>query len=92
VLAGVFLATLFAFILLRSRLTRVDLIAYSLVLGGGLSNLIDRLVNEGRVIDFLMIRIGWLSTAIFNLADVAILSGFVLLVVRAWQEGRKEAG
>lgn len=46
-----------------------------LVFGGGLSNLVDRLVNDGRVIDFLNIGLGSFRTGIFNLADVGVLCG-----------------
>ncbi len=45
------------------------------VTGGGLSNLLDRLVGEGGVTDFLMVGFGRLQTGIFNVADVYILLG-----------------
>jgi signal peptidase II len=45
------------------------------VVGGGMSNLVDRLLFEGGVIDFLSIGIGGFRTGIFNLADVYILVG-----------------
>jgi signal peptidase II len=40
-----------------------------------MSNLVDRLLFEGGVIDFLSIGIGGFRTGIFNLADVYILVG-----------------
>ena len=49
---------------------------------GGLSNLIDRLIYDGRVTDFLNVGIGSLRTGIFNLADMAILAGALLLVLK----------
>lgn len=51
--------------------------AFSLavVIGGGTSNLIDRIINDGLVIDFLQLGIGTFKTGIFNLADIYILSG-----------------
>lgn len=45
------------------------------VVGGGISNLVDRLLYDGGVIDFLSIGIGSFRTGIFNLADVYILVG-----------------
>ena len=45
------------------------------VIGGGISNLIDRILYNGGVIDFLSIGVGTFRTGIFNLADVYILVG-----------------
>jgi len=56
-------------------------IALGLVAGGGISNLIDRLFYDGRVTDFLNIGIGSFRTGIFNLADMAILAGALLLIL-----------
>jgi signal peptidase II len=54
----------------------------TLVAAGGLSNLADR-VARGSVIDFLNVGIGSLRTGIFNVADMAILSGIsVILLTR----------
>lgn len=45
------------------------------VTGGGLSNLLDRLLHGGGVTDFISIGVGTLRTGIFNLADLYILLG-----------------
>jgi signal peptidase II len=55
-------------------------LALALIIGGGLSNLIDRLVHGGYVLDFLNMGIGSLRTGIFNLADVFIMTGVILLL------------
>ncbi|WP_338825323.1 signal peptidase II [Neomoorella humiferrea] len=52
-------------------------LALALITGGALGNLIDRL-RFGYVVDFLDFRV-W---PVFNLADVAIVSGVILL---CWQ-------
>jgi len=52
----------------------------ALLLAGGLANLLDR-VTGGQVVDFLNIGVGGLRTGIFNVADVAITLGLVLVVV-----------
>lgn len=56
-------------------------VALALFLGGGIGNLIDRVFNEGRVIDFVSMGIGPLRTGIFNVADMAILAGFILMLL-----------
>ena len=50
-------------------------VALSFVLGGGVSNLLDRLFNQGAVVDFMNIGLSNIRTGIFNVADVAILGG-----------------
>jgi len=62
------------------KLHWIILIAFALYLGGGMGNLIDRFLHEGRVIDFVSIGIGNLRTGIFNGADMAIMAGAVLIV------------
>lgn len=46
-----------------------------LILAGGFGNLYDRALNEGRVVDFMLLQIGPLKTGVFNVADVAIMVG-----------------
>jgi signal peptidase II len=55
------------------------LIALALFLGGGVGNLIDRLLNEGRVIDFMNIGIGNLRTGVFNVADMSLMAGLAVM-------------
>ena len=54
--------------------------ALSLILGGAVGNLIDR-VAYGHVIDFLDFHLAQLHWPVFNLADSAITIGAVLLVI-----------
>ena len=53
------------------------IIAFSLIIGGGVGNLIDRLFNEGLVVDFIDVRI--INFAIFNFADICAVCGGILL-------------
>ena len=50
-------------------------VGLALVLGGGIGNLIDRVLRDGLVTDFVQIGIGSLRTGIFNLGDLAIVLG-----------------
>lgn len=55
-------------------------IAYALVAGGALGNLVDRL-HDGAVTDFVRWRIHDHRWPIFNLADAALLLGVALLLL-----------
>lgn len=60
-----------------------DAVALSLVLGGALGNIVDR-VRYGYVADFADLHFGdWRPFLIFNVADAAITIGVLLLLVRA---------
>jgi signal peptidase II len=61
-----------------------EALAWALLLGGGLSNLADRAFREGAVVDFLNVGLGPLRTGIFNVADVGITTGTLLLIAGAW--------
>jgi signal peptidase II len=55
-------------------------IGLSLILGGALGNLWDRLAS-GRVVDFLLLYVRQYQWPVFNLADSAIVVGAGLLVI-----------
>ncbi|MFD1879315.1 signal peptidase II [Vibrio chagasii] len=52
-----------------------------MILSGGASNLYDRVINNGAVVDFLNIGFGSFRTGIFNIADIAIVVGALLLLL-----------
>jgi signal peptidase II len=90
------LAIVVALVLARAARRSNDLVtvlALSLVLGGSLGNLADRLFRSpgflhGAVVDF--IRVGWWPT--FNVADSAITVGAVLLALFGWRGPRRLEG
>jgi signal peptidase II len=65
---------------LRGRFRGLRLAALVLFLAGGASNWIDRAVR-GSVVDFLNVGLGPLRTGIFNVADMAIMLGALLLLI-----------
>ena len=75
-------------VLLRQVLTRYQALCAGLILGGALGNLVDRLIN-GYVTDYLQLL--FIHFPVFNLADVAVTLGALLLVVHILLGGRKEA-
>jgi len=64
----------------QSRTLTMTGIALSLILGGAVGNLWDR-VASGRVVDFLLFYIKRYQWPVFNLADSAIVVGACLLVI-----------
>ncbi|MDO6472090.1 signal peptidase II [Maribacter sp. 1_MG-2023] len=71
-------------IMSKPNLNLLLIVAFALVIGGGLGNLIDR-IAYGSVNDFFQIRLGVLRTGIFNIADVAVTIGvlmFIFLIIR----------
>jgi signal peptidase II len=68
-------------------LLRVEAIPWSsffwlvLIWAGGMSNLVDRFFRHGLVTDFMIIRIGPLHTGVFNVADLAIVTGTIFLLL-----------
>ena len=62
------------------EVTKNQVLPLALILGGGVSNLFDRLAH-GKVIDFMNIGIGDLRTGIFNIADMAIMAGIIWLLL-----------
>ena len=80
VLVALFLLAFLVYIIKSSSISKTGVIAGALIISGGLSNLIDRLVNNGAVIDFMNMGIGSLRTGIFNVADMAIMLGALLLL------------
>lgn len=59
----------------------------ALLASGAVGNLIDRVAYGGAVVDFVSLGLGPFRTGIFNLADVAITLGVVLVAL----QGRSDA-
>jgi signal peptidase II len=83
VLMGALAVGLIMFIIIRSDLKTSYVIAGSLIAGGTLSNVIDRLWHAGRVLDFINIVITPLDIMILNLADAEIAFGAAILLLLA---------
>ena len=52
----------------------------STIIGGGISNIFDRILFSGFVTDFMNFGIGSLRTGILNFADMSITFGAILLI------------
>lgn len=70
-------------ILQRDNINKATRISLILILAGGISNLIDRIVYKG-VIDFIDISQRIEHFPIFNIADIFIIIGFIMFVIVSW--------
>lgn len=68
-----------AFLLVKRELPIAIFVALSYILAGGVGNLIDRVTNNGLVIDFINLGFGPLRTGVFNVADIAVTFGAIAL-------------
>ena len=78
------------YILTNKSLDRLSLIAFCCIVGGGIANVFDRFVY-GSVTDFFHIDLGGIfRTGIFNLADMSVSFGMILLVIASFQQKKLE--
>jgi signal peptidase II len=74
---------------MRGDMPRV--LALALVCGGAIGNLIDRLRSDLGVVDFIDVGFGDARWPTFNVADMAVSCGAVLLAYVLWQEDQAAA-
>jgi signal peptidase II len=85
VAAGLMLM-LFAATAVLNRWSGWRLFGLCLFIAGGASNWLDRLTS-GSVVDFLNVGIGPVRTGIFNVADMAIMAGFLIVAICEFRKG-----
>jgi signal peptidase II len=94
ILPCVVLAVAFSYLLRKQNLAPVTLVGICFVVGGGIGNLFDRIVY-GSVTDFMHLSFGMFQTGIFNMADVAITTGVLMIFFsslvrpRRWTAGHE---
>jgi signal peptidase II len=93
ILPLLFLIVLFIYAIRKIQvLTPLKLMAFSLIFAGGLGNIIDRLLNDRHVSDFMNVGIGSLRTGIFNVADMCVTAGVIVLLVTSYQKEKTTPG
>ncbi|SFB13328.1 signal peptidase II [Acetitomaculum ruminis DSM 5522] len=72
-----------AFRLFKERNDRLKSLAFSLIIGGAISNLLDR-IKKGHVVDYLNFNVkkGILKRLIFNISDLCIIFGAIIYIIR----------
>ena len=82
-------ALLIVYLLNRYKHERLFCLSLSLILGGALGNLYDR-ITLGHVVDFLDFYIGTYHWPAFNVADSAIFIGAVLMIYESFRKDKTE--
>ena len=73
----------------KENMDKLEGFAFSMITGGILGNLIDRIIYN-HVIDFLDFKIFGYDYPVFNLADTFIVVGVILLFINFIKESRNE--
>jgi len=81
ILVGIVLSVTLGFLLLTNNLNVATVLTGSLIVGGGASNLLDRLFNNGLVTDFMNAGVGRIRTGVFNVADLMIMAGGIGMIL-----------
>ncbi|MFK7769969.1 MAG: signal peptidase II [Mariniblastus sp.] len=81
-----FMTALIIFLLFNWNSRLAFFVPLTYILAGGIGNLIDRTTNSGLVTDFLNLGIGPVRTGIFNVADVGVMFGAIVLFLIALKE------
>ena len=71
------------------EITKLEEISYSLIIGGIIGNLLDRIFYS-YVIDYLLFKFGKFNYPIFNIADACIVVGIILLIIVSIKETIKK--
>lgn len=76
-MTSIMLVCVLALLLLR-KMNPWERVSWMLILGGGVGNLIDRVLN-GEVVDY--INVLFMNFAVFNFADICITTGVIMLML-----------
>ncbi len=68
------------YFLLDINITKIEFAGYSLILGGIIGNLIDRVIL-GYVVDYAAFTFGTYDFPVFNIADASMVIGVALVVI-----------
>lgn len=76
--------------IVKKDMDKITSICMATVVGGGIGNIYDRILY-GSVTDFLHIKIGAFQTGIFNMADVSVMVGVIVLLLYSFFARKKPA-
>lgn len=68
---------------------RLRIVSIGLISGGAIGNIIDRVTSAAGVVDFVDVGLGDLRWPVFNVADMAVTTGAIVLALSLWREDRR---
>lgn len=78
----IFLIILFAYTIRRCKeMSFIKMFCIALIFAGGIGNIIDRILFDRHVPDFIIIGFKNLHTGVFNIADVCVTVGVICLLL-----------
>jgi signal peptidase II len=83
ILPLIVLGLAFIYLLTKKNLSNLTIIGICFIVGGGVGNIYDRVIY-GSVTDFLHIDFVIFQTGIFNMADVSIMTGTLLVLFESY--------
>lgn len=78
------------FLITKKDFPKLTLIGFTMMIGGGLGNIYDRIVY-GSVTDFMHIDFGFAQTGIFNVADLSITTGAILVLLQSFSKQKTQS-
>ena len=79
VILGLLVTCLIYYLMIRSK-KRLEKLAYFIIITGALSNILDRIINS-YVVDFISLHYNNFYWPAFNLADIYITIGIIMLLI-----------
>ena len=75
--------------IMKHSLDKYEIVGYGIILGGALGNLIDRILY-GYVIDYIDVIIFGYDYPVFNIADIGIVIGVIVLFIGMFRGDKNE--
>jgi signal peptidase II len=88
VIPAIVLLVLLVLTLTKAEYPKVVIVGFSFVIGGGIGNVFDR-IAYGSVTDFMYVDLGFFATEIFNMADVSIVIGALIVLTHTLLHKKK---
>ena len=88
ILPVIVLGVVLYYLFTNTELDKFSIVGFSAVAGGGIANLYDRFMF-GSVTDFLFMDFGFVQTGIFNVADLSVTIGMMLLIIASYKQKKE---
>lgn len=78
ILTGILMAVLIVYLIKSAYKHKFLAVSLSLIIAGGIGNMIDRMFRSGKVIDYIEAK--FITFPIFNFADICVVVGAIMLL------------